>query len=201
MQITKPMAKAISMMKEHGTLERVITETGHYNVFMPNNCDYLVEGCVYAPTISRLIMAGLAEWTDSTKQVVRYIDKDNEIGSAISTPTISQLFMAGFAELADSAKQVVRYIDKDNEIAIVNAMADMRTPTARVKREFAVMVTNFCCPHCGSKLDDTDRFCSWCGKALKGMEEISDETTNDTQEEAGDADGSSEEEQVQFQED
>jgi hypothetical protein len=79
MQITKPMAKAINMMREHGTLTRLTTETGHYNIFVPIRCDYLVEDCVLSPTISRLIMAGLAEWTSNTKQVVRYVDKDKEI--------------------------------------------------------------------------------------------------------------------------
>jgi transcription elongation factor Elf1 len=167
MQITKPMAKAIEMMKEHGTLERVITETGHYNVFMPNNCDYLVdylvEGCVCAPTISRLIMAGLAEWTDSTRQVVRYVDKDKEI-------------------------------------AIVNALSEKNIPKEIVERMVQKVERLFFCPVCGSATSSAARFCSWCGQAVKEGKHFNDQTALCKEEEAGGADGSAEEEQVQLQE-
>jgi predicted nucleic acid-binding Zn ribbon protein len=79
MQITKPMAKAISLMKEHGTLKRRELAYCHYHVFEPDTGEFYIENVVNSPTISRLIMAGLAEWTDRTEQVVRYIDRDKEI--------------------------------------------------------------------------------------------------------------------------
>jgi predicted nucleic acid-binding Zn ribbon protein len=164
MQITKPMAKAISMMKEHGTLKRRELAYCHYHVFAPNTDEFDIDSTISTPTISRLIMAGLAEWTSNTKQVVRYIDKDKEI-------------------------------------AIANSLSEKNIPKEIVERMVQRVERLFFCPVCGSATSPIARFCSWCGQAVKERNHFNDQTAVCEEEEVGDADGSTEEEQVQLQED